>query len=70
MGASRSFVSFVLFALVLSLLAPGLAGAGLARAQSGCEGGLPPRLLPGERGAVSFTDGQPLNVRADASLRA
>lgn len=70
MGASRTFLSFVLFALVLSLVAPGLAGAGLARAQSGCEGGLPPRLLPGERGAVSFTDGQPLNVRADASLRA
>lgn len=67
MGTSRSFISFVLVALVLSLLAPGLAGARLARAQDGCEDALPPRLVPGERAQVSETDGQPLNVRGTAS---
>ncbi len=70
MGTSRSLVSFVLLALALSLLAPGLAGTRFVSAQAGCEGAPPPRLIPGERGAVSFTDGQPLNVRAAASLGA
>ncbi len=67
MRASRSWITFVLLALVASLLAPGWAGAQRAAAQTGCENALPPRLAPGERGAVSFTDGQPLNVRGSAS---
>ncbi|MCC6798480.1 MAG: DUF3160 domain-containing protein [Anaerolineae bacterium] len=67
MRASRLWITLVLLALVASLLAPGWAGLRSASAQAGCESAPPPRLVPGERGAVSFTDGQPLNVRGSAS---
>ncbi|MBN1680110.1 MAG: DUF3160 domain-containing protein [Anaerolineae bacterium] len=38
------------------------------RAQDGCANGLPPRLVVGGSGQVSFTDGLPLNVRAAPGL--
>ena len=52
--------------LVAGALAP--VARGISYAQGGCGDAPPPRLVPGGRASVLFTDGSPLNVRDTSSL--
>jgi hypothetical protein len=55
---------------MIALLGGMLPLAGSSYAQQGCGDAPPPRLLAGGDGMVSFTNGQPLNVRDAALLTA
>ncbi|MBI5961773.1 MAG: DUF3160 domain-containing protein [Chloroflexi bacterium] len=67
MGKKQILLTLILTAALLAGLLP---PAVPSLAQGTCGDAPPPRLLPGGDGMVSFTNGQPLNVRDAAALAA